>query len=97
MDTNNRHGHTAGMKVSEKIAVSLPKHLAQRARQAVRRGRAASVSAYVASALEEKVKLDDLAALLDEMLAESGGPLSAREMRAADRELGVTTKRRNQR
>ncbi|HUF47502.1 MAG TPA: hypothetical protein VMM93_06760 [Vicinamibacterales bacterium] len=77
------------MNTSEKIAVSLPKGLAQRARRAVRQGRAPSVSAYVASALEEKVKLDDLAGLLDEMLAESGGPLSAAERRAADRALGV--------
>jgi hypothetical protein len=30
------------------------------------------VSAYVAAALEEKTKLDDLAALIDEMLSESG-------------------------
>jgi Arc/MetJ-type ribon-helix-helix transcriptional regulator len=81
------------MTSSEKIAVSLPRQLAQRARQAVRRGRARSVSAYVASALEEKVKLDELATLLDEMLAESGGSLSRAEERAADRTLGVTKKR----
>jgi len=77
------------MNTSEKIAISLPRGLAQRAQQAVRQGRAPSVSAYVASALEEKVKLDELSALLDEMLAESGGPLSAAERRAADRELGI--------
>jgi hypothetical protein len=50
------------------------------------------VSAYVASALEEKVKLDELAALLEEMLAESGGPLTPAERRAADRALGVGAK-----
>jgi hypothetical protein len=50
------------------------------------------VSAYVASALEEKVKLDELSALLDEMLAESGGPLSSAERRDADRALGVQGK-----
>ena len=38
--------------------------------------------------LEEKAKLDDLASLLDEMLAETGGPLSAKERKAADRALG---------
>jgi hypothetical protein len=70
--------------------VSLPKGLADRARRAVRQGRAASVSAYVAAAIEEKTKLDELAALLDEMLAESGGPLTAAERRTADRALGVT-------
>jgi hypothetical protein len=77
------------MTTSEKIAVSLPSRLAQRARRAVRQGRAPSVSAYVASALEEKVKLDELAGLLDEMLAESGGPLSRAEQDAADRALGA--------
>jgi len=77
------------MTVSEKIAVSLPRGLAERARRAVRQGRAASVSAYVASALEEKAKLDELSTLFDEMLAESGGPLTVAERRAADRTLGV--------
>jgi len=78
------------MTSTQKIAVSLPKHVADGARRAVRSGRAKSVSAYVADALEEKVKLDDLSQLLDEMLAESGGPLTAAERRAADRALGVT-------
>lgn len=82
-------GHTAGMNGSEKIAVSLPDGLAEDARRAVRQGRARSVSAYVASALAEKIKLDDLSALLVEMLEETGGPLTPRERRAADRALGV--------
>lgn len=73
----------------QKIAVSLPKHVVDGARRAVRSGRAKSVSAYVADALEERVKLDDLSLLLDEMLAESGGPLTPAERRAADRALGV--------
>ena len=92
-------GHTVSMTTSTKIAVSLPKHIAEQARRAVRHGRAASVSAYVAAALEEKAKLDDLSALLDEMLAESGGPLTATERRAADRHLGVggAKKRRSRR
>jgi hypothetical protein len=85
------------MTAMAKIAISVPKGLAERARRAVRHGRAASVSAYVASALEEKTKLDDLAALLDEMLAESGGPLSLAERRAADRALGARTGRRRTR
>jgi Arc/MetJ-type ribon-helix-helix transcriptional regulator len=73
---------------TSKIAVSLPSELVEQAQRAVAEGRAASVSAYVARALEEKAKLDDLASLLDEMLAESGGPLTARERKAADRALG---------
>lgn len=70
-----------------KIAVSLPPEHVEAARRAVTEGRAASVSAYVASALEEKAKLDDLAAMLDEMLDETGGPLTAAERDRADRIL----------
>ncbi|HEY6559935.1 MAG TPA: hypothetical protein VI072_21775 [Polyangiaceae bacterium] len=81
------------MTTTEKIAISLPKNVAERARQAVRRGRAASVSAYVAAALEEKAKLDELSTLLAEMLAESGGPLTKAEKLAADRALGVSGKK----
>lgn len=71
-----------------KIAVSLPEQLVEQARHAVETGRADSVSAYVADALEQKARLDDLASLLDEMLAASGGALSAKEQREADRALG---------
>ena len=79
-----------------KIAVSLPPGLVARARRAVRENRAESVSAYVASALEEKAKLDDLGDMLTEMLKATGGPLTERERRAADEALGVggTRKRR---
>jgi Arc/MetJ-type ribon-helix-helix transcriptional regulator len=82
------------MTTTAKLAISLPASLAARARRAVRRGQAASVSAYIAAALEEKVKLDDLGALLDEMLAETGGPLTAAERRRAERELGIKWPRR---
>ena len=76
-----------GMTMS-KIAVSLPSELVAQAQRAVAEGRAPSVSAYVARALEEQAKLDELAALLRDMLAETGGPLTAAERRAADRALG---------
>jgi Arc/MetJ-type ribon-helix-helix transcriptional regulator len=76
-----------GMTTS-KIAVSLPTELVEQAHRAVAEGHAASVSAYVARALAEQAKLDDLATLLDEMLAETGGPLTAAERTAADRALG---------
>lgn len=80
------------MTTTYKIAVSLPRQVAERARRAVRRGDAASMSAYVASALEEKLKTDELSSLLATMLEESGGPLTAAERRAADRALGLTAK-----
>lgn len=76
-----------GMTPKRKIAVSLPAPMVDAAKRAVRGGRAANVSAYVADALSEKVMLDDLATLLDEMLAETGGPLTKTERRTADRIL----------
>jgi hypothetical protein len=82
-----------GMKAS-KIAVSLPAKAIEQARRAVRQRRATSVSAYVAAALEEKGKLEELAAMLDEMLAESGGPMTAAEKRAAEAALGLKPTRR---
>ncbi|MEZ4225045.1 MAG: hypothetical protein R3B13_29090 [Polyangiaceae bacterium] len=81
------------MTTTEKIAVSLPHSIVERARRAVREGRAPSVSAYVASAIEEKAKLDELSILLNEMLAETGGPLTAAERRAADRALGASPRK----
>ena len=76
------------MTPKAKIAVSLPAPLVEAAQRAVAEGRSPSVSAYVADALEEKSKLDDLASLLDEMLAETGGPLTDEERAAADTALG---------
>jgi Arc/MetJ-type ribon-helix-helix transcriptional regulator len=78
---------------ASKIAVSLPEVLVSRARRAVEQGRAASVSAYVASALTEKGKLEDLAELLHEMLAQTGGPPTAAERRTADKILGTRRQR----
>lgn len=77
-----------------KIAVSVPSDVLARAKRAVRRGRARSLSAYVTRALDESTKLDDLSELLDEMLAESGGPLSAKEEAAADKALRGPSNRR---
>lgn len=88
---------TIGMTGFEKIAVSLPPGAVKSARRAVRRGQTSSVSAYIAEAIEEKAKLYDLAALLDEMLAASGGPLTAVERRAADRALGISAKKSRRR
>jgi len=88
------HGITVGMTSYQKLAVSLPSRVAERARRAVREGRAPSLSAYVAQALDEKITVDELASLLDAMLVETGGPLTVAEQRAADRALGVTPKPR---
>ncbi len=54
----------------------------------VRAGRAPSVSAYVAGALAERTKPDELDALLAEMLTESGGPMTDAERDMIDRAAG---------
>jgi hypothetical protein len=77
-----------------KIAVTIPRPLLAAARRAVKRRQSESVSAYVAEAMEQKAKLDDLAALLDEMLAETGGPPTEAERREAERMLGIRKHRR---
>lgn len=77
----------------EKIAVSLPLRAAESARRAVKEGRAASVSAYIAEAIDEKTKRESLDELLDQWLIESGGPMTAEERRWADRVLGVKPSR----
>lgn len=88
-----RCGMIFGM-TKAKIAVTLPPALVARARRAVRQGRAESVSAYVAAALEEKTKLDELQDMLNQMLAETGGPLTAGEREAADQALGLDRQRK---
>jgi Arc/MetJ-type ribon-helix-helix transcriptional regulator len=71
--------------------VSLPDELVEAARAAVRDGRAASVSAYVADALREKSGRYTLADVLDRLDAELGPPgpeADAWAKREADRVLG---------
>lgn len=77
---------------SAKVAISLPKDVLARARAAVRRGQAASLSAYVTQALVEKTSDDDLMEMLEGMLQETGGPLTSEETRWADAALGIELK-----
>jgi Arc/MetJ-type ribon-helix-helix transcriptional regulator len=77
-----------GMTRKDKIAVTLPHELVVAARTAVRDGRAASVSAYVAAAMEQRAKEDDLDAILEEILAATGGPMTEAERDEIDRKLG---------
>lgn len=79
---------------TEKLAVSIPAEILARARRSAKREHATSLSAYVSAALEQKSTMDDLSRLLTEMLAESGGPLTAKERRAADKVLLRPTTRR---
>lgn len=76
----------------EKIAVSLPIRAAESARRAVREGRAPSVSAYIAEAIEQKSSREDLIAMFDEILETTGGPLTPAEQRWVDYQLSDNRK-----
>jgi len=79
----------------EKIAVSIPTHLVAKARRAVKQGESPSVSAFVAHAVEQKVMRDELEAMLDEWLEETGGPPTPEERRRARRKLALLGKVRS--
>ena len=68
----------------EKIAISLTAPAAESVRTAVREGRAPSVSAYVADAIEQKSSREDLIAMFDEGLKKTGGSATAAEQRWVD-------------
>jgi Arc/MetJ-type ribon-helix-helix transcriptional regulator len=74
--------------MTTKIAVSLPDDLVVVARLAVAEGRATSVSAFVADALEEHGRYADLTSLLAEMAAEAGPP-TAEDRAWARQALGL--------
>jgi antitoxin ParD1/3/4 len=86
-----------GGMTSAKVAISLPKEVLARARAAVRRGDAPSLSAYVSQAIEEKTSDDELMKMLEEMLEETGGPLTPEEIRWADGVLGIEAKPKRRR
>jgi Arc/MetJ-type ribon-helix-helix transcriptional regulator len=74
--------------MTTKIAVSLPDELAERAREAVRDGRASSVSAYVAAAIAQAERTRGITELVADMRAEDGPPDEA-DYAWARRALGL--------
>lgn len=79
---------------TQKIAITVPQETLVRARRAVKAGRAASLSAYISHAIDQRSLLDDLDLLLQEMLEASGGPLTVAEERRADAILSHSTRRK---
>ena len=69
-----KEGYDPGMTRFAKIAISLPAAQLERARAAVRAGRAGSVSAYVTDALERQHCDEDLEGLVAELKAAHGEP-----------------------
>jgi hypothetical protein len=74
---------------TRKVAISVPEETLRRAKLHAKAIRSRGLSAYVSEALAEKVMTDDLSALFEEILAESGGPATRREIERADRALHV--------
>ena len=71
-----------------RVTVTVRREVLAKAERQVKKGRAKSVSAWVDSAMEEKARREDLAALLAEMKAD-GRAASAKEEAWARAVLGL--------
>lgn len=72
--------------MTAKITVSLPDHLVEQARRAVEEGKAASVSAYVAEALQEKLDREPVGDFF-EMFDKKWGPPTEEDTKWAREQL----------
>ena len=71
-----------------KVAVSIPKEVLERAKAEVATGRAKNLSALVSETLDERLRRDELGAILEAMDAEHG-PVSKAARAWAKRVLGT--------
>lgn len=62
---------------SEKVALSMPAEILHLAKKEVAAGRAKSLSSFVAEAVDEKLRRDELSRILEAMDAEHGKPTRA--------------------
>jgi hypothetical protein len=62
---------------SAKVAVSMPAEVLRLAKKEIAAGRAKSLSSLVSEAVDEKLRRDELVAILDEMDTEHGKPPKA--------------------
>ncbi|MBL8953008.1 MAG: hypothetical protein JNK82_19680 [Myxococcaceae bacterium] len=86
-------GMMGGMTMA-KIAITIPQDTLKKARGAIRRSRS-SLSAYISTAVEDRVQADDLDSLLDEMDREAGRtPMTQRERKQATSDLYGPRKRK---
>jgi hypothetical protein len=76
-----------------KIAITLPAEELERVRQAVSRGRADSVSAYITKAIVQQGREESLAALVNDLVKQFGRP-TREEQAWARRVLGGRSKRK---
>jgi len=76
-----------------KVTVSLDPAVADRAKQDVTAGRAKSLSSWLNEAARAHVERQDLAAVLSELLDETGGPPSDIDLAEAETRLTVADRR----
>lgn len=62
---------------SAKVALSMPAEVLRLAKKEVAAGRAKSLSSFVAEAVDEKLRRDELSSILDAMDVEYGPPPKA--------------------
>jgi hypothetical protein len=62
---------------SAKVALSMPAEVLRLAKKEVAAGRAKSLSSFVAEAVDEKLRRDELTSILDALDAEYGAPNKA--------------------
>ena len=70
-----------------KLTVSLDSEIAERARRDVADGKAKSVSAWLNDAARDRMEDEDLATVLAELFAATGGPLTEAELTRARQRL----------
>jgi len=73
--------------------VSLDTAVAERAKQDVAAGRAKSLSSWLNEAARAHVEREDLGAVLADLLADTGGPLSPAELAEAGTRLATAERR----
>ena len=76
-----------------KVTVSLDPAVAHRARQDVAEGRAKSVSTWLNEAGQARMEGEDLAAVLTDIVNETGGAPSEEELDRARRRLALAERR----
>lgn len=80
-----------------KIAITVSRETLARAKKAVKAGDAASVSAFFEEAVQKRYTREEAVAWLDQLIEESGGPLTPAEQREVDQALKRPRRRKRSR
>ena len=89
MDRAKQTWYAVGM--TKKIAVSLPDHTLERAKTAVRRGKAPNVSNYIALLIDQESAAESFEQMIADFLRDSGA--TEKQIRAAERQAATDFER----